>query len=189
MALLAALMLTIRRHCADDLVAVPVTVSGRERPALRRAVGWLSQHHLVAVNFAGRPTHRACLSLVRDAMLTADDEQLLSVSQYTHLAGLPGSAAPFRIGLNHLPDADPPHTIGGATITVLPRPFADTSLPRDVVLYAQQRTRSLRLVFAYAEGIVHDDGINAFADDLTGLLADLAARPDEPIDAIPGDGR
>ena len=184
MVVLTGLLLALRQHCGQDQIAVLVTMSGRERPELQRVVGWLSHGHLVDVDFSGSPTRHECLVRVRDAVLEADEQQGLSVSQYAYLGQIPNSGVPFRIGMNYMPDVEVPARLGTATVTALPRPLASYTLPRDVILFVRQGNQSLRLSFGYAAGIVDDDGMATFAIDMTTALDEVASKLDEPIEPL-----
>jgi non-ribosomal peptide synthetase component F len=180
MLVLAAFMVALHRGGGQPRLSVPTSASGRDRPELDRVVGFLSTSHLVTVDLAGTQTGRECLTRVRNALLSADEEQGISLSQYTHLAGVPYEAVPYRITMNYLPDIQVPTSFGGARVELLPRqsPFV---LSRDILLIARREADALRLSFGYARGVVAEDGLRQLIEHMTDALDGFAKDLDAPL--------
>ncbi|MEU7957177.1 beta-ketoacyl synthase N-terminal-like domain-containing protein [Micromonospora humida] len=164
MVMLTAFMLALHRQSEHDEITVPINVTAREAPELQRVVGFLSQLRLITVDLGGGPDLRECLRRVREAVLTAGEEQGLSMSQYFHLAGRAQEDIPYRISFNHLPEVALPTTVGAATVTPLARQSGYV-LPRDLVVVVRTMNGRLRLSFGYDRGVIVEEG-------LTQLMAD-----------------
>ncbi|MEH1169328.1 beta-ketoacyl synthase N-terminal-like domain-containing protein [Micromonospora sp. CPCC 205539] len=184
MVILAALLVALHRAGGQPRLSVPMSASGRDRPELNRMVGFLSTSHLVTVDVAGLRTGRDALTAVRDALLVADEEQGISLSQYAHLDKVARNSLPYRVSMNYLPEVEPPRTLGPARVELLPRQ-SQFSLSRDIVLFARRESGALRLVLAYAVGVVAEDGIEQLAADLADALAGFAADVDASLPPLP----
>ncbi|WP_213005101.1 type I polyketide synthase [Paractinoplanes toevensis] len=180
MLVLTAFMLALHHASGQPRLSVPSSASGRDRPELDRVVGFLSTSHLVTADIAAPRTARGALAAVRDALLLADEEQGISMSQHAYLDGVPSDTLPYRVSLNYLPDVELPRTLGEAAVTMLPR-MSEFGLTRDIVLLARREARALRLSFAYADGVVARDGLERLADDVVGMLHLLANDLDAPL--------
>ncbi|MGX7829148.1 condensation domain-containing protein [Actinokineospora sp. 24-640] len=181
-ALLAAYALLLTRQSGQSDVTLSVPQAGRPRPELEHLIGCFTDLLPVRVDLAGRPTFRQAVQRVHRAVVAGYQHLDLPFSSLVDAMRLPrgnGRHPVFQCAFNV---ADlPEDALSWPGLDLVPVDTPVTALDFDLFLTLTAEDGGLAAVMEHTAGLFDD--ARAVLAEFTGLLADLSARPDEPVAA------
>src|SRR6185436_4050713 len=178
--------LLLARWSGQDDVLVGTPVAGRERSELEELIGLFLNNLVLRVDLSGCHTGRVLVERAREAALGAFAHQdipfeklLQDLQPERDLSRTPL----FQVFLNMLSFPD-----GGARLpdglVLEPLGGAGVDARFDLTLYAAEADAGISLSLVYNAGLFDRTRMEELLRQLQGILAQLADRPEEPVENI-----
>ena len=186
MVLLAGLGLLLHRWSGQEDVLIGTPIAGRVRPELESLIGLFLNTLVLRVDLSGQPARRELLARARETALGAYARQevpfeklLEELRPERDLSRTPL----FQVFLNLLnfPEINA-RLPGGLLFELIEDEQFDSKF--DLTLYAQEVPDGLDLVLVYNADLFERARMEEMQRQLRGVLEQLAAAPDAPIDTV-----
>jgi alpha-ketoglutarate-dependent taurine dioxygenase len=186
MTLLAAFQILLSRLANSRDVVVGTNVANRNRPEIEGLIGFFINQLVMRTDLSGNPTFRELLARVRETALGAYahqdmpfDKLVDAINPERRLSHTPLFQVLFV--LQNMPMAD----LEGAAGLVLKPLESDSGTSKfDLTLFMMERGDVIVGAWRYNTDLFDAATIAAFSSQLQALLANIAADPDAPIDAL-----
>jgi amino acid adenylation domain-containing protein len=181
--LLAAFAVLLHRYTGLTDLPVGTPVFGRSHRDMEGLMGYFANTLVLRLELAGRPSFR---ELVRRAQATTVEavgrqevpfEQVVEALQPQRDLAVP----PLFQVLFSLMRPQTTHEEWGG-LTVLPYPSAKQASHYDLTLEAAERDNTILLQWVYRSDLYAPETVARWAEHLQTALADMLARPDQPVD-------
>jgi amino acid adenylation domain-containing protein len=185
MTLLAAFQVLLHRFAGQDDLLVGSPVANRPHPELEDLIGYFVETLLLRGRFAGAETFPQRLARVRETVLGAFSHQDLPFGQLAadlQMERDPSRNPLFQVMFALDQDAEPLALQG---IDGQPLAIEGPTAKFDLSLGAQENSGALRLSLEYNLDLFDRATARRLLEGFAGLLAVLAAEPDQRLDAIP----
>jgi amino acid adenylation domain-containing protein/non-ribosomal peptide synthase protein (TIGR01720 family) len=182
MVLLAAFELLLSRWSGQADILVGTPVAGRERAELEGLIGFFLNTLVLRTDLSGEPTFAELLARVRTTALGAYAHQAVPFERL-----LPelnperalGRTPVFQVLFNMLNLPQPDLQRSGLRLESLPP--GEISSKFDLTVYAADDGTDIHFNVVYDADLFDRARMEALAEQLTGLLGQIAAHPDDPV--------
>lgn len=186
MALLAVLMIFLRRYSEQDDICVGAPIAGRTRLDQENLIGFFVNMLVLRQDLSGDPTFRNLLRSVRDTCLDAYEHQELPFERIV------SELQPSRVR-NQTPlfqvtlavQHGDPHSPQFAGLTSERVPISVEMSKFDLSISARESTKGLAVSMAYATALFDRSTAEQMLQHLCHLGEAIAEQPDASIDSIP----
>lgn len=182
MTLLAAFDVLLSRHAGAEDIVVGSPIAERSRTETEGLIGLLLNTLALRSDLSGDPSFRELLARVRAITLDAFVHQEVPFEKVVeHLQPTRDlSRTPiFQIFFNMLNFATSKMSVPGLTIE--PFETLEPAARFDLTLYASEQGDGIRLLAVYNAELFEESRIAQMLEQLTGLLEQIVANPDERI--------
>ncbi len=184
MTLVAAFDVVVSRYTGSDDVVIGSTIGGRSRPEIENLIGFFINAVPLRIDLSGDPTFLDLLKRVREVCLDAYTHQdvpfehiVEAVNPQRHLSRNPL----FQILFNLVDASEQVLPLRGCEVKR--EVLFDREAKFDLTLYAPEKDGAIELAIVYNLNLFSHERVAAILEQWIGLLAQIAAEPEKPIDA------
>jgi amino acid adenylation domain-containing protein len=182
MVLLAAFELLLHRWSGADDLVIGAPIANRVMPGTEELIGFFVNTLVLRTSLHGRPSFRELLRRVRETALDAYAHQDLPFEKLVEELR-PARDASYdpltQVFFNML--NLPPAVARLGELDVQPFPLRDLAARFDITLYAIERGDAIRFELLYDTSLFDDATMAVLLEQLSLLLAQIAARPERDI--------
>ena len=182
---LAAFQILLGRYTGSTDIAVGTPVTGRTREELEPLIGVFINSLILRSDLSGNPTFGEFLLQVRDTTLNALDNQDLPFECLVRELRPERDAGRnpfFQVNFNHYRSIAPAGTFGGVSLAAMPSLSPGTIF--DLHFFLVEREEGWRASCDFSTDLFSRASADRMLGHFQHLLEDIAAHPEQPIDAL-----
>ena len=184
MVLLSAFQLLLHRYTGQEEIVVGAPIAERNQHGYEALIGLCVNSVVLRTNLSGRLTFRELLGRVRQVALEAYEHQDVPFDKLVEEIGVERDLARnplFDVTINFSPQSPTCAELAG--LSVKPFELPDPPSKLSMTLYLSPADGGLRLRMIYQRAVFAPERMACFLRHFRHLLEQVAAEPDQPIDA------
>ncbi len=186
--LMAAFYVLLFRYTGEQDLFVGTPIMQRVRPETQPLIGPFSNTLVIRVEVSSRPSFRALLRMVFQALVEAFDNQALSFAELIEelQPARDLSRSPlFQVMFDPTRFRSKPKVTDHGALTMTPHEVHSEISAHDLTLLVNERDEPIRVKLEYNTALYERDTARRLLQHYRTVLEQIAADPDGPIDRMP----